>query len=263
MKEIEANRRAWALLARDHYEFFTHALSVNRSLLGETITRELGDVTGKSIIHLQCNTGADTISLARLGARVTGVDLVPENIHYAEKLASEHEVQDAVFIESDIMQLMESHDDKYDIVFTSDGAIGWLPDLERWAATVRHLLRDDGFFYIRDVHPLAMVFDQEKMTSGELQIAYPYFDSKPDRDDRIGGYAGPSRQAENYLWMYTVGDVINSLTGAGLCIEFFNEFDTLCYDMGGMEQVGRSAYRSIHFRGKLPFSFSLKATLRR
>lgn len=263
MKEVEANRRAWARLARDHYECFTDALGRHHSLLSETITRELGDVTGKSIIHLQCNTGADTISLARLGARVTGVDLVPENIHYAEKMASEHGVHDAVFIESDIMTLMDSHHDRYDIVFTSDGAIGWLPDLGRWGMTIRHLLRDDGFFYICDGHPFGMVFDEEKMTAGVLEIAYPYFERKPDREDTIGGYAGPAREAENYFWMYTVGDVINALARAGLCIEFFNEFDTLCYDMGGMERVGHNAYRSVHFRARLPLSFSLKATVRR
>lgn len=263
MKEIDANKEAWALIAKDHYQHFREALSREESLLNEVITRELGDVSGKSLIHLQCNTGADTISLARMGATVAGVDLVPENIHYARKLAQDCGVANATFLESDIMELVDRHDRKYDIVFTSEGAIGWLPDLGRWGQTIRHLLKDDGFLYIFDSHPFQLAFCEDKMSENLLEIRYPYFGKQPDKDTHIGGYASRSKEGENYFWMYTVSDIINSLTGAGLCIEFFNEYDLLYCDMGGMEKVEKGLYRYPHFRGRLPFSFSLKATVRR
>ena len=92
---IDANRRSWGTIAKAHYETFKARLSADQTTLSQTQIEELGDVRGKSLIHLQCNTGADTISLARMGAKVTGVDLVPENIYYARKLAADFGVTDA------------------------------------------------------------------------------------------------------------------------------------------------------------------------
>ena len=109
---IEANKRSWAIIARDHYEAFKTLLSHNESTLSDTQRSELGDISGQRLIHLQCNTGADTISLARMGAKVTGVDLVPENVHYARKLAAELSVDDARFIESDVLEIMDINGDR-------------------------------------------------------------------------------------------------------------------------------------------------------
>ena len=108
MKEIEANKAAWALIAEDHYHSFKKALSERPSLINQIIRDEIGDVKGMKVIHLQCNTGADTVSLSRMGAKATGVDLVPENIHYAKKLAEDFHT-DTTFIESDIMTLKDHH----------------------------------------------------------------------------------------------------------------------------------------------------------
>ncbi len=263
MKEIEANKKAWALVAEDHYEFFRRRLKEEHSLLNSIVTRELGDVSGKSLIHLQCNTGADTVSLARLGAEVTGVDLVPANIHYAKKLARESGAPGADFIESDVLTLMDVHHEKYDIVFTSEGALGWLPDLGQWGRTIRHLLNEDGFLYIFDSHPCQLAFSEEKMRDNVLEIKYPYFGREPDRDTHIGGYASESREGENFFWLHTVSDIINSLIAAGLCVEFFNEYDVLFYDLDGMKKVEKGLYGYPHFTGRLPFTFSLKATVRR
>lgn len=263
MKEIDANREAWSLLAEDHFEHYKKRLENEQILLNRIIREELGDISGKSLIHLQCNTGADTLSLARMGASVTGVDLVPENVRQATKLAAHLGIDSARFIESDIMQFMERHDEQYDIVFTSEGAIGWLPDLEQWGRTIRHLLKEDGFFYVMDSHPIGLLFDEAKLQEDILHIGYPYFKKTPDRDDQIGGYASPSQRADNYFWMYTVGDIINSLSKAGLCIEYFHEFDELFYDMGGMEKAESGFHIYPHFRGKMPFTFSLKATVRK
>jgi SAM-dependent methyltransferase len=263
MQEIEANKQAWSLLAKDHYEVFRQRLRENQSTLSEIIHRELVDIRGKTLIHLQCNTGADTISLARLGAVVTGVDLVPDNIRYARQLADECGVTNATFIEADLMEFMDLHDKTYDIVFTSEGVIGWLPDLAKWAKTIRHLLRDDGFLYVLDSHPFYLVFDEERLKARELAVRYPYFVKRPDRFTTIGGYASTPKAGENYFWMYTVSEIINSLIQAGLCIEFLNEYDTLFFDAGGMEKAENGEYCYADMRGQLPFTFSLKATVRR
>ena len=263
-------------------------------MLNKYIVSELGDLSGKSIIHLQCNTGADTILLAKMGASAMGVDIVPDNILYAKKLAEDFGVANASFIESDIMELMAKHGEKYDVVFVSEGAIGWLPDLKKWAQTIRHLLKDDGFFYIFENHPiyssftlrspfdcaenrvnhadfrlangqrklqtLYMMFDEGKLAKGETAIKYPYFKTAPDVDESIGGYASESKGGvKTYFWQYKISDVINSLVMAGLKIEFFNEFVENFFDPGGCERVGDGLY-NYPFNGNLfPMSFSLRA----
>jgi len=133
MKEIESNKHAWGQISEDHYSHFKKTLLDGSHRLNKYIQSNLGDLSGKKIIHLQCKTGADTILLARMGASAVGVDLVPDNILYAQKLANDLGVSNVSFIESDIMEFMDKHNEKYDIVFVSEGAIGWLPDLIKWA----------------------------------------------------------------------------------------------------------------------------------
>jgi SAM-dependent methyltransferase len=261
MKEIEANKNAWNMLASEHYSTFKERLERQDSLLSSVIKRELGDIKGKKIIHLQCNTGADTISLARMGAQVTGVDLAPENILYAKMLAKDLNIE-VDFIECDIMQLAEVHHEKYDIVFTSEGAIGWLPDLKKWALTIRKLLKDDGFFYVNDAHPCFLSLDEDAFVRNKLLIKYPYFGKQPDMSETIGGYASDVKEATNYFWMYTISDLINSLTKAGLVIEYFNEYEHLCYRLGDMIEIEPGVYQNPFFKGKFPLQFSLKASVR-
>ena len=259
---IEANKKSWGLIAAEHYETFKEALSRRESLLSETQREELGDIAGKRLIHLQCNTGADTISLARMGAEVTGVDLVPENIRYARKLAADLGIEKARFFESNVLEVMDHHDEKYDIVYTTEGVLSWLPDLELWARNVRHLLEDDGFLYVMDGHPFFMALDEEKLP--ELAVKYPYFSKTPDEDEWIGGYACEPRKSVNYGWMYTVGELVNSLSKAGMHIEWFHEFDWLYYRISAekQERDERGGWSFPELKGKLPFTFSLKATIR-
>ena len=127
MKEIESNKAAWGMLSQSHYEHFRKALRENRHGFSQIIEEELGDISGKTVIHLQCNTGADTVLLAKKGAIVTGVDIVPGNIFYAKKMAEELGVKNIGFIESDIMELKEKHHKKYDMLFTSEGCYAGLP----------------------------------------------------------------------------------------------------------------------------------------
>lgn len=263
MKEIDLNKEAWGKISEDHYNTFKSAFEKGSHKLNAYIQSELGDLTGKEIIHLQCNTGADTIALAQLGAKkVTGVDLAPENIHYAKKLAADLNIPNVDFIESDIMTLSQIHAQKYDIVFTSEGAIGWLPDFNVWAKTIRSLLNDNGFLYVFDSHPFFLSLDENKLSEEEYEIKYPYFGREPDIDDSIGGYASESKDGvTTYFWMYSISDIINSLTSAGLHIELFNEFTEIFYDLGGMERLENGLYRYKYNTNKYPMSFSLKATV--
>ncbi len=258
----EANKRSWGSIAADHHEHFKAVLEKQESTVYPPQPDELGDLRDKRLIHLQCNTGADTISLARMGATVTGVDLAPENVHYARKLAAHFRIDDARFIESDVLELADRHDEKYDVVYTSEGAICWLPDLDRWARTVRHLLADDGFFYILDCHPIYMAWDEEKLP--DLVVKYPYFLKQADRDEWIGGYACERRKAVNYAWGYSMGELVSALGAAGLHIEWLHEFDWLFFELSAEKQVkiAEGRWRYPEHEGRLPYSFSLKATVR-
>ncbi|MBU0996427.1 MAG: class I SAM-dependent methyltransferase [Firmicutes bacterium] len=263
MKEIEQNKKAWNLISEDHYHHFKKVLEEKSYELNPIILEELGNIKGKSLIHLQCNTGADTLSLAREGALVTGVDFVKGNVYYAKLLANDLGIPSASFIESDILTLSEIHHQTYDIVFTSEGVLGWIPDLDVWARTIRALLKDTGFFYINEIHPFYLIWDEEAFSNNEIKFKYPYFGRYKNIDTTIGGYAVPSKQTKAYDWMYSVSDVINALIKAGLQISYFHEFDTLCFDAGNMEQVGKIGYRHPQWKDKLPMQFSIKATVAR
>jgi SAM-dependent methyltransferase len=261
-EHIEANKQSWGVLAKDHYETYKARLLANETLLNSTQIQELGDIADKSLIHLQCNTGADTLSLARMGAQVTGIDLVPENIHFARKLAIDCGIDDARFIESNVLEIMDRHHEKYDIVFTTEGVLCWLPDLYLWARNIRHLLADDGFLYVMDGHPFFMVWDEDKLP--ELVVKYPYFDKSADQADWIGGYASESKKATNYSWMYTMGEIITALSESGLHVEWLHEFDWLYYQLSAEKQAqdAQGNWGYPEHRRKLPYTFSLKATIR-
>jgi len=261
MKEVDTNKMSWGGFSKVHYENYKKALQENRHKFSKIIEEELGDISGKTVIHLQCNTGADTVLLAQKGAIVTGVDLVPDNIFYAKKMAQELGVNNIDFIESDIMELKEKHEKKYDVVFTSEGVLCWLPDLNKWAQTIKHLLNESGFLYVLDSHPFFMAFDEEKLKENKLEIKYPYFIRDPEYSEEMYDYASENKTGETFNWMYKVSDIINPLAKAGLKIEFFNEYDSLYYDLGGMENCGNGHCHYPFFDTKLPFTFSLKARL--
>lgn len=263
MKEIEANKLAWGQLSKVHYEHYKKAILEKRHCFSKIIEEELGDISGKTVIHLQCNTGADTVLLAQKGAIVTGVDLVPDNIFYAKKMSEELGIKNIDFIESDIMEFKEKHHTKYDIVFTSEGVLTWLPDLNKWAETVQYLLNENGFLYVHDSHPFFMSFDEGKLKENILDIKYPYFVREPEYEKEMGDYVSDFKTGENYGWMYKVSDIINSLAKAGLTIEYFNEYDSLYYNLDGMENHGNGHYHYPYFDKKLPFTFSLKARLKK
>ncbi|MBI2033395.1 MAG: class I SAM-dependent methyltransferase [Candidatus Levybacteria bacterium] len=217
---------------------------------------ELGVVKGKSLLHLMCHFGMDTLSWAREGAIATGVDLSDHSIMLAQQLSREIKVP-ADFICSDIYNLPQVLDKKFDIVFTSYGVLCWVKDIKKWARLISHFLKDGGTFYIVELHPFCNIL------SHDLKLYYKYFDKGPYIDDSTGTYADWDADVKGltYEWSYTMGDVINSLIGVGLTIEYVHEFPFSTYDQfpGFMEINKKGQYVLKNKKIQLPLLFSLKA----
>jgi len=220
-------------------------------------------VAGARILHLQCHIGIDTLSLARLGAEVIGVDFSLVAIETARRLADELGVQ-ATFVHSDVLDL--DLGDKLDIVFTSYGTITWLGDLRRWAEVIARHLRPGGTFYMVDDHPFRDVIDWDGAGREELRISEDYFtDGKPITYKVEGSYAGPDIPVSANVaaeWMHTMSEIINALTGAGLRIDFLNEHAMTCWASLPCARKHEDGWYRLPpgLRNKLPLTFSLRAT---
>jgi SAM-dependent methyltransferase len=229
---IESNRRLWNEKTRIHVgsEFYgVEGFKRGKSSLHSIELEELGDVAGKSLLHLQCHFGLDTFSWARLGARVTGVDFSDEAIAFARTLSRKIGVA-AEFVCSNIYDLPEMLNGEFEIVFTSYGVLCWLPDLWKWASVISHFLKPGGTFYIVESHPFANVFDDGDVR--ELKIRYPYYgNEKPMHFPPGPTYADKTAKLRNpsYEWSHSLGEIVNSLLKSGLGIEFFHEFPFTCF----------------------------------
>ena len=206
MKEyLRVNQEIWDSWTPFHVgsEFYdVEGFKVGRETLGPIEIAALGDVEGKSLLHLQCHFGMDTISWARRGATVTGIDFSQRAIAAARALAGDIGV-DATFIRSNLYELPHNLTEQFDIVFTSRGVLGWLPDIEEWAQVIAHFLKPGGIFYIVEVHPFALVFD-ERRDDKELRLRYHYFHrDAPLAFQEQGTYAVPDAPVEGtaYYWI--------------------------------------------------------------
>jgi len=226
----EANKARWNELVAIHAKSKSYNLDgfiAGRNSLHETELKILGDVRGKSLLHLQCHFGMDTISGARLGAKVTGVDFSETAIEFARVLAERTGVE-AEFICSNVYDLLRVLDREYDIVFTSNGVLCWLRDIEEWGRIVARYVRRRGTFLLVESHPIMWIYDDE---SDDLRIRYGYWHKdEPYVWDNDGTYVDGEDHPVNkrsYEWQHTVGDVINSLIGSGLRIEAVGEYPWL------------------------------------
>lgn len=225
---------------------------------------ELGDVRGRSLLHLQSHIGTESASWARLGAQVTAVDYSSEALAQVAALADELGFQ-VRCVEADVLRLREVLDATFDVVYTSWGVLLWLPDLRRWGSVVAESLSPGGTFYIAEFHPLAWIFDH---AAPDLRVRYPYFGGDaPERDDTQGTYADRDAVLGHritYTWPYPLGEVISALTGAGLRLEFLHEHET-CPErfipaLVPDERGPVNWYRMPDELPRLPLSFSLRAT---
>ena len=262
-KYLKQNKANWNEITPMHERsaFYDVAgFKAGKCTLLPTELEEMGDVNGKSLLHLQCHFGMDTLSWGRSGAKITGVDFSEEAIKLAHSLSKETGIK-ANFICSDIYKLPEVLKGKFDIVFTSYGILCWLPDLKKWAEVIVHFLKPGGFFYIIEGHPFMTVFDNS-VTATRLNVTQSYFHNpKPIKWEPEGDYADPTIIASHgsYEWTHSLGDIINALIGAGLKIEFLHEFPLCCYKHIPFMKKDKDGWW--HLEGdKLPLTFSIKAT---
>ncbi len=224
---------------------------------------EIGDVSGKSILHLMCHFGMDTLSWARLGAKATGVDFSEKAVKLAGDLSEQIGVG-ARFIVSDIYKLPDILDDEFDIVFTSGGVLAWLPDLKKWAQLVAKFVKRSGVFYIREFHPFPYVFDDDEGVE-DFRLRYPYFTpEEPLKFEEGMTYANPDaklRAKVTYEWNHSLSTLINSLINAGLRIDFFNEFPfTTWKALPFLKEREDGRWVLSSHQDSLPLMYSLMAT---
>lgn len=251
----------WTDIHAKSEEYDLEGFKAGKTQLHSIELEELGDVSGKTMLHLQCHFGRDSMMWARLGAEVTGVDFSDKSIALARQLNEELGLN-CKFIQSDIMELPENLEGQFDIVFTSYGVLAWLQGLKRWGEVIAHFLKPGGVFYIVELHPVGSMFND---ISGEteLRLKYPYFHSPvPIEFETEGSYADPESNIEQpvqYEWFHSMSDIINALAGAGLKIEFLHEFDYCVYPMMPFLIEKDGWWHLPEGMPKLPLLFSIRA----
>ena len=262
---LKTNQETWDTWTRYHLSskfYDIEGFKAGGRTLDPIVLAGPGDVTGKSLLHLQCHFGLDTLKWARRGAIVTGINFSEEGIKAARALAAEVGIP-ATFIQCDLYDLPQHLTGQFDVVFTSHGVLGWLPDLERWAQVIAHFLKPGGIFYIVEVHPVALLFDENRKDA-ELRLLYPYFQgAEPLRIEQNGCYAVPDApiRSVTYDWIHTMAEIIGSLLRAGLRITAFEEYPFVAWAVFPWMERGPERYWQLpDGRKSIPLMFSLKAT---
>ncbi|MEO8590022.1 MAG: methyltransferase domain-containing protein [Flavobacteriales bacterium] len=257
---FDANRAAWNARAQLHVgsKFYdVETFIAGRNSLTALELELLGDVRGKRILHLQCHFGQDTLSLARMGAEVTGLDISDTAIEEAKKLAGRCGLK-ADWVLSNVIDHRTELDGLFDIVFTSYGTIGWLPDLQPWAANVARYLKPGGRFVFAEFHPVVWMFDNDF-----ARVAYSYFNREMIVEEEQGSYAAREAAVKlsSYCWNHDLAEVLKVLLHAGLRIDRFEELDGSPHDCFNNTVKGADGlYRIAGSEGKLPMVYGLVAT---
>ncbi|WP_335973906.1 class I SAM-dependent methyltransferase [Gaetbulibacter jejuensis] len=259
-KYFETNKATWNEKTKIHVESGMYDLETFKNGASSLMPYELkalGDVKGKSLLHLQCHFGQDTLSWSRLGANCVGVDISDEGIGFAQKLNEELEL-DADFVCCNVLETSKYVTDTFDIVFTSYGVIGWLPNLEPWGQMIADRLNKGGVFYMAEFHPIVWMFDY---LEGKPIMKYGYMQDEVIYEEYEGTYANTDSKmiSKEYGWNHGLSEVINALTKAGLRIDYLNEYDESPYNvLPDLEQTKSAMYAT---KDKLyPLIFEIKAT---
>jgi SAM-dependent methyltransferase len=262
---MDRNRAHWEDLAAlhpttDHYD--VEGFLDGESSLGWLEREELEGVAGETMLHLQCHFGLDTLSWAREGWAVTGVDFSERAVATARELAAEAGLDDrATFVEANVYDAPAAVDAPFDVVFTSYGVLTWLPDVEGWADVIADCLAPGGTFYIAEIHPFSHVLMDVGVRDGRLHSDWPYFGDAAQAYDVDGSYADPAASLDHTEireWPHSIGEIVTALIDAGLDVEFLHEHEFACF-----EQVAGMERRDDGFwdlpGASLPFLFSLRA----
>ena len=259
---IETNRAMWDERVPIHVdsEFYdVEGFLAGAGTLRDFELAEMGEVSGCTLVHPQCHFGLDTLSWARRGARVTGVDFSAPAIEAARQVAQQAAIE-AEFVQANVYDAVDVLGGRrFDIVYTGLGAIIWLPDIERWAHTMAALLAPGGRFYLAEFHPFTDVFGDETLEATE-----PYFAAEPQLYDEPGTYAdlaAPTTHNRSVSWIHGIGTVVSALVAAGLSIELLHEHDyTLFPRWPFLERRAGGTYHLPDTFPALPLMYSLLAT---
>ncbi|SFN91570.1 Methyltransferase domain-containing protein [Bizionia echini] len=257
---FETNKATWNQKVRVHAEsdmYDMEAFKKGKSSLMSYELEALGNVSGKSMLHLQCHFGQDTLSWSRMGASCVGVDLSDEGIKLAQTLNTELGL-DAKFVCCNVLDTSKHITEQFDIVFTSYGVIGWLPDLKPWGRMIAERLKKGGTFFMAEFHPIVWMFDY---INGKPNMKYGYMQDEVIFEEYEGTYANQDSKiiSKEYGWNHGLSEVINALTQAGLHIEHLNEYHESPYNVlpnlvetkNGMFKIAANLY---------PLIFTIKAT---
>ena len=259
-EQFTANRDGWNLRTPHHVR--SDFYDVKNFIAGATSLRfieieELGNISGKTLLHLMCHFGQDTLSLARMGAQATGIDFSDQAIAAARSLAQKIGSK-TEFHCCNLYDARKHVDGRFDIVYTSYGVIGWLPDLKEWGRIIAESLQPGGMFYIVEFHPFVWMLDEK-----HEKFAYSYFYSeKPLEFDMQGTYTDRAADIryKDFNWIHTLGDVVNALTASGLEIEYLHEFPFSVYDcFADLEKTGEQQWIFKSLRETIPYLFSIRA----
>ncbi|SNC66134.1 Methyltransferase domain-containing protein [Hymenobacter gelipurpurascens] len=258
---LDLNRALWNAKTEHHLRSTFYDVAGFRA--GQTSLKEielalLGQVHGQRVLHLQCHFGQDTLSLARMGAEVTGMDLSDEAIVAARRLAEELQLS-AQFVCCDLYSLPDHlpTEPGFDVVFTTYGVLGWLPDLDRWAAVVARYLKPGGRLILVEFHPVMWMFDNEFS-----QFQYSYFNRETIRETETGTYAERSAPITtiSVSWNHELAEVLGSLLRQGLQLTDFQEYNYSPYNcFAHTVEVSPGQFQIAPLAGKLPMVYSVVA----
>ena len=260
-KYFETNKQTWnekvdVHAASDFYDM--EAFKKGETSLKSYELEALGNVSGKSLLHLQCHFGQDTLSWSRMGAKCTGVDLSENGIALAKELNTNLNL-DAEFVCCNVLDTSKYVKNQFDIVFTSYGVIGWLPDLKPWGEMIAERLMPGGTFYMVEFHPIVWMFDYLKENP---VMRYGYHQKDVIYEEYQGTYANPDSKmiSKEFGWNHGLGQVVSSLSEAGLTIQYVREYDESPYEV--FPGLVESENKMFVTKDKLyPLTFAIKATL--
>ena len=256
---LDINKNSWNAKVDTHLKsdfYFVDEFLKGRTSLNSIELELLGNIKDKSILHLQCHFGQDSISLSRMGAQVTGIDLSDKAIDAAREL-TEKSGANTQFICTDLYSLPDILDQKFDYVFTSYGTIGWLPDLNKWAGIINHFLKPGGKFVMAEFHPVVWMYDDDFE-----EVKYSYFNEKPIIETYEGTYANQSADiVQDYvMWNHSLADVLQNLMKHGLSIKKFREFDWSPYPcFRHVEEFETGKWRITKLKNKIPMVYAIGA----
>lgn len=257
MEYLKQNKNYWNEKVEHHVK--SDFYDVENFLTGKTSLREielglLGNIKDKTILHLQCHFGQDTLSLQRLGAQCTGIDFSEAAILQAKKLNSYLELN-ASFICSDVYLLPQIHEHQYDIVYTTYGTIGWLPDVNKWAEVISTYLKPGGKLIFIEFHPVVWMFDNDFE-----KVTYSYFTDAPIIEELEGTYADRNAPIKNTCisWNHGLAEVTQALIDNGIAIEYMQEYNYSPYNcFAGMKQIASQKFIIEKLGANIPMVYSI------